>query len=105
MAKTRVVTGLAGGGLLLWGIVTPAWAAPKYKVQDMLVPQLQPKQTGVVYSVPSPDDYNACEVKLIRGNKPGSSGFVLLDPKGKMICRFLDNTGNGKVDFWSYYKD
>jgi thiol-disulfide isomerase/thioredoxin len=86
-------------------MVSPAWAAPKYKVQDMLVPQLQPKQTGVVYSVPSPDDYDACEVKLIRGSKPGSSGFVLFDPKGKPICRFLDNTGNGKVDFWSYYKD
>jgi thiol-disulfide isomerase/thioredoxin len=105
MAKTRVALGLAGGCLLLWGIASPAWAAPKYKVQDMLVPELQPKHKGVVYSVPSPDDYNACEVKLIRGSKPGSSGFILLDPKGKPICRFLDNSGRGKVDFWSYYKD
>jgi thiol-disulfide isomerase/thioredoxin len=104
MAKTRVVTGLAGGCLLLWGIVVPAWAAPK--VQDMLVPQLQPKQKGVVYSVPSPEDYNACQVQKLPGTQPNSvRGFVLLDPKGKPICRFLDNSGTGKVDFWCYYRD
>jgi len=104
MAKTRVALGLAGGCLLLWGITTPAWAAPK--VQDMLVPALQPKQKGVVYSVPSPDDYSACQVQKIPGRQPNTvRGFVLLDPRGKPICRFLDNTGSGKVDAWSYYKD
>jgi thiol-disulfide isomerase/thioredoxin len=104
MAKTRTALGLAGGCLLLWGTVTPAWAVTQ--VKDMLDPKLQPKQKGVVYSIPSPQDYDACRVMKIPGPQPNSvRGFALLDPKGKPICRFLDANGTGRVDFWSYYRD
>ena len=32
-------------------------------------------------------------------------GWVVEDPRGITLRRFLDTNGDGKVDQWCYYKD
>ncbi len=100
MAKARVVTGLVGG-LLLWAAAAPTWAAPT--VAQIL--QFKPRQDNVGYATPTPDDQKTCEVKLISGSRPGSSGWVLFDAKKQPLRRFFDVNGDKKIDIWSYFKD
>jgi thiol-disulfide isomerase/thioredoxin len=100
MAKARVGVGLVVGCLLLGG-ASPAWAAPT--VAQMLA--YRPKQEGVEITTPTPDQYGGCEVKLINGSRPGSSGWLLLDSKKQPLRRFFDSNGDKQIDLWSYYKD
>lgn len=100
MSKARVVTGLVGG-LLLWAVATPAWAAPT--VAQIL--QFKPRQAHVGYSTPAQDEHKNCEVKLISGSRSGSSGWMLFDAKKQPLRRFFDVNGDKKIDIWSYYKD
>jgi thiol-disulfide isomerase/thioredoxin len=101
MAKARMGVGLVAGCLLLGG-AAPAWA------QGVTVAQLlavQPKQQGIACTTPTPAEYASCQVKLIRGSQPGSTGYLLLDSAGKPIRRFFDSNGDRQIDIWSYYKD
>lgn len=100
MAKARVVTGLMGS-LLLWAAAVPAWAAPT--VAQIL--QFKPRQPDVVYTTPTLDEQKNCEVKLISGARPGSSGWVLFDAKKQSLRRFFDSNGDKKIDIWSYFKE
>jgi tetratricopeptide (TPR) repeat protein len=99
MAKARMAVGLLAGCLLL-GAAVPAHATPT--VQQILA--YHPRQEGVAISTPTPDEYARCLVKVVAG-KNSSSGYVLLDPAGKMLRRFFDTNGDGQIDVWSYYKD
>src|SRR5262249_1769259 len=101
MSKLRILSGILGGCLLLCVDLASARAAD---VKDMLAPQLQPKQKGVVYSIPAPEEYTSCKVKVVPEKQPGRSSLVLFDSNDKMICKFTGINKNG-VDTWSYYKD
>lgn len=79
----------------------PAWAAPT--VEQMLA--FQPKFTDVQISTPTKEEYAYCQVKLVTGSAQGSSGWLLVDGKGKSLRRFFDSNGDKKIDMWSYYKD
>jgi hypothetical protein len=100
MAKARVGVGLVVGCLLLGG-AAPAWATPT--VAQMLA--YRPKQEGVDISTPTPDQYATCEVKLVTGARPGSSGWLLLDARKQPLRRFFDSNGDKKIDVWSYFRD
>jgi tetratricopeptide (TPR) repeat protein len=71
----------------------------------------QPRQPGVDYTKPTAEELKACTMKLIIGERPNSSGWLLLDPQGRPLRRFMDNTGkkwpDGRThtDTWSYFKD
>jgi hypothetical protein len=88
-------------GCLLLAITTPAWADPT--VAQMLA--YRPKQEGVTISTPTDAEQAGCQVKLVRGSRPGSSGWLLLDANGKPLRRFFDSNGDKQIDVWSYYKD
>jgi hypothetical protein len=88
-------------GCLLLGITTPAWADPT--VAQMLA--YRPKQEGVSISTPTEAEQASCQVKLVRGTRQGSSGWLLLDGKGNGLRRFFDSNGDKQIDVWSYYKD
>jgi hypothetical protein len=65
----------------------------------------KPRQQGIVYSTPAAQEQEACKVELVSGTRPGTSGWLLRDPRGLPLRRFFDSNGDGKVDMWSYYLD
>src|SRR5260370_40954044 len=101
MSKKRILSGIMGGCLLVWVGLASSQAAD---VKDMLAPQLQPKQKGVVYSIPAPEEYTSCKVKVVPEKQPGRSSLVLYDAKDQPICKLPGMNKKG-VDTWSYYKD
>ncbi len=121
MARARWAVKLAACGLLVMAFVVPASAqtsdkfSPDYKSnpQDIAaVLQYKPRQEGIDYSIPTPEEQKACTMKLIIGDRPNSSGWLLFDPQGRPLRRFMDNTGEKRApdgrthtDTWSYFKD
>lgn len=114
MAKAPWIAGLAAAGLLVVGMTIPASAqtgdkfSPTYKSrpEDVdAVLKYRPRQEGVDYSRPSAEEQKACTMKLILGERPNSTGWLLLDPQGRPLRRFFDSNGDQKVDQWSYFKD
>jgi thiol-disulfide isomerase/thioredoxin len=71
-------------------------------VQELL--KLQPKQDGVAISTPTEAEYAACTVEDIK-TPNGGRGYVLRDPTGRPLRRFLDTNGDRYIDVWSYYLD
>jgi thiol-disulfide isomerase/thioredoxin len=68
--------------------------------------EFRPTQKGVEYEAPTdPAAIAACKVEPVPNAKGASSGWALRDGQGKLICRFVDRDGNGKMDQWSYYQD
>jgi hypothetical protein len=102
MAKPRTTAGLLTGCLLLW--VGSASAAPT--VAEML--SIRPKQDGVAYTTPAPQEQDGCKVEAVRGQGVGG-GWLLRDARGVPLRRFYDSRyaegQRGQMDVWSYYKD
>lgn len=100
MARLRWGTGLVAGCLFAssfsHGADTPA--------PGTILKSFRPKQEGVPYVVPAPQQHDACKVELVKGSR-GGSGWLVRDPQGKPLCRFFDSDGDRKVDMWSYFKD
>lgn len=101
MAKAGLGVKLAAGCLLLLSATTSAEAAPT--VAQML--SYKPRQEGVAIETPLASELAACEVKLVTGSQPGSSGWLLLGPRKQPLRRFFDSNGDKKIDVWSYYKN
>jgi hypothetical protein len=105
MAKARTGAWLVAGWLLAWGGAAPAWAAPT--VAAMLA--YRPKQNGVVYSTPTPQEQELCKIEQVSGSGRGS-GWLLRDPQGRSLRRFFDShwvqgTRTSRIDVYSYYLD
>jgi thiol-disulfide isomerase/thioredoxin len=66
---------------------------------------LKPKLDGISYATPTAAEQPGCKVEMVRGSRPGSSGWMLRDAQGRPLRRFFDINGDGKVDMWSYYQD
>ncbi len=66
---------------------------------------LQPILKGVDYEVPADTAaVEACKIeKVIQAKK--AVGYALRDGQGKLLRKFVDADGNGKMDQWSYYQD
>lgn len=114
MATARWAAGLAAAGLLALGCLVPASAqtgdkfSPAYKSrpEDVdAVLKYRPRLDGIDYSRPTPDEQKACTMKLILGERQGSTGWLLLDPQGRPLRRFLDTNADQQIDVWSYFKD
>ena len=97
MAKGRILGSLVAGLLLLGGV--------SRATADPTVPQMlnfcKPKQEGVVFSTPTSAEEKFCEVKA----NQGAGGWLLLDGKKRLLRRYIDSDGDGKIDTWSYFKD
>src|SRR4051794_41039325 len=99
MTKARVGTGLVASCLLLWGGAAAVWAAP---TPDQIL-SFRPKQEGVLIGTPTAQEASACKVELVKAVK--GSGWMLRDPRGLPLRKFMDSNGDNKIDVWSYYKD
>jgi len=87
----------------LLGLV-PALAPAGATVEQLL--SYRPTQKGVEYEIPTdPAAVAACKVESVPGPKGGTMGVALRDGQGKLLCRFIDKDGNGRMDQWSYYQD
>lgn len=82
-------------------IATPAPAAARPSAAQAL--ELKPLQAGVDYETPKADQVEKCTIQPEA--KAGVSGWIVLNPTGQPLRRFLDSNGDNKVDMWCYYKD
>ena len=99
VARTACRLGLV---LMISGSISQCLrAAPT--VEQMLA--FQPRQKGVAISIPAQADYPLCKVELVQGTSPGSSGWALRDPQGRLLRRYMDTNGDRYPDQWCYYKD
>ena len=65
--------------------------------------KLVPVQKGVDYDAPSSQDVAKCKITVKKVD--GQVGWIVEDPDGMILRRFLDTNGDNVVDQWSYYKD
>ncbi|HZT80789.1 MAG TPA: thioredoxin-like domain-containing protein [Gemmataceae bacterium] len=108
MAKARVGAGLVAGCLLVWGSVACARAAAAPTPAQIL--SFRPRQEGVSYSTPTPQEVSLCKVEPVKWGRQGG-GWLLRDPQGKPLRRFYNTRYTGssddksKMDIWCYYQD
>lgn len=103
MVKARAGVKLLAGCLLCWGGHVMA-QTPTYTQADMLG-VLPSRQDGGAFSTPSQQEIATCTVEKVTGGRPGVAGYLLRDPRGQTLRRFLDTNGDRKIDVWSFYKD
>jgi thiol-disulfide isomerase/thioredoxin len=77
-----------------------AWAAAPTAEQAL---KLAPVQEGVDYAKPAAADLAKCTITVKKF--AGQVGWVIEDPNGMILRRFVDTNGDNVVDQWSYYKD
>lgn len=85
------------GSLIVAASASIAGAAPT--ISDAL--QLVPVQQDVLYDEVAEKDIPNCTFKSEKLD--GRPGWVVRDPNGQVIRRFLDTDGDNVVDQWSYY--
>lgn len=65
--------------------------------------RLTPIQADVDFTRPSEEEVARCAVRVMRGQ--GVVGWLVEDPAGLPLRRFLDTNADNKVDQWCYFKD
>jgi thiol-disulfide isomerase/thioredoxin len=92
------------GGLAGWLLcASVARSAPPIP-GDLL--KFRPTLPGVEYDIP-PDAaaVAACRLENVLNAQKRPIGYALRDGQGKLLRRFVDSDGNGRMDQWSYYQD
>ena len=64
---------------------------------------ITPTQQDVEYDLPTKAEVAKCTLDV--DSFGGISGFVVKDPSGQVLRRFLDTNGDNQVDQWCYFKD
>jgi hypothetical protein len=83
-----------------------AQAAKAKKSAATQILEFRPTQSGVDYDTPTdPAAIEACKVETSSDPKRKSYTYALRDGQGKLLRRFMDTNGDGKLDQWSYYQD
>ncbi|HWL07048.1 MAG TPA: hypothetical protein VNQ76_01410, partial [Planctomicrobium sp.] len=91
--------GVVVGGMILFAAsVVPAQA--QVKVETVLA--FQPAQKDVDIDVPTAAELPNCKLEIERTDK--GSGWVLYNPQGQILRRFMDTNGDQSVDEFRYYK-
>ena len=92
IAPCLVVLGIVGAGR--------CWAATTTVEQAL---KLAPVQQGVDYDRPTPEEAAKCKISVKKD--AGQVGWVVENPEGLILRKFIDTNGDNVVDQWSYYKD
>lgn len=61
----------------------------------------RPTQKGVEFDLPTAEE--TANVRLENASTIGQTGFVVRDAENRLLRRFVDSTGNRKIDTWAYY--
>ncbi len=96
LRTSRIAASLACS--LLWGSIALGADAPSASYAL----GFRPVQSDVSIDTPEGDGVKNCTIKAERFGK--ASGWVVRDPQGVILRRFLDTNGDNKVDQWCYYK-
>lgn len=64
---------------------------------------LKPLQADVDYERPEKADVAKCVVDA--DNTGGGSGYVVRHGTGRLLRKFIDTNGDGRLDQWCYYRD
>jgi thiol-disulfide isomerase/thioredoxin len=72
-------------------------------VTPELALSFKPIQSPVEYDIPTAAEIPKCKVEVIKG--PGGSGWIVKDPNGLTLRRFMDTNNDNTVDQWSYYRN
>jgi hypothetical protein len=94
---------LAGLALVLSGTGSVrAQSSPVAKILGY-----KPRQEGVNYGIPTPQEQADCKVEVVKGSRPGSTGWLLRDPQGRPLRLIFNMKGDPdkKPDLWAYYLD
>jgi hypothetical protein len=65
--------------------------------------QFRPKQQGISYSTPTPEEQERCKVKWQK--TPEGGVWLLFDPQGRILRRLVDTKGDDKPHVWCYYHE
>ena len=99
MTKFRIGFRLLAGLILTTGLVHSVAAATPTAEQILLY---KPKQIGVEVTTPTAVETSACTVDLEKGRKfagdKQATAWVLKDGQGKILRKFHDTTGEGRVN-------
>ncbi len=87
---------IAMGSLL---VATPAVFA-QVKIENVLA--YKPVQADVDYDIPTAEEIPNCKLEVERTD--GGSGWVLYNPQGQILRRFMDTNGDRGVDEFRYFK-
>lgn len=64
---------------------------------------LMPSQPGVDYDTPKASEMSKCRISPKKFD--GRVGWIVENPEGLILRRFVDTNGDNVVDQWGYYKD
>lgn len=83
-------------------VLSPTLGFAQVTVEQAL--KLTPVQkSDVEFSIPEPDEIKNCTIESVK--KSGISGWIVRDPAGRLLRRFLDTDGDKNIDLWCYYRD
>lgn len=93
---------MAGSPGILAGILMAAGSAGAQEAQEILKSFKPTQAAATEYDTPTAAaDLAAC--KLEKVTKP--NGWVVRDGQGRILRKFVDARGTGKLNQWSYYQD
>ncbi|MFN0019455.1 MAG: thioredoxin [Pirellulaceae bacterium] len=98
LRNLRRIAFLAGA---LSPVLLAATASAKPTPAEAL--SITPTQSDVDYDLPTKAEIGKCTLDV--DTFGGISGFVVKDPSGEVLRRFLDTNGDNQVDQWCYFKD
>lgn len=78
----------------------PSFAAEPSGEQAL---ELAPVQKDVIYQRPGKEDAAKCTVESVK--EKGVTGWIVRDPSGMILRRFLDTNQDNKLDLWCYFRD
>ncbi len=101
MSKIRIFVAAAFVfGIYMIGNLAMAQAATPTAEQAL---KLAPVQKGVDFDTPSSQEIPKCKITVKKAG--GQVGWIVEDPNGRILRRFLDTNGDNVVDTWCYYKE
>ena len=100
MMKTAIVSATFAP-LMATILASPAAAASSPSAANAL--KLVPVQKGVDYDRPTAKEIPKC--KIAAKKLSGNVGWIVENPQGTILRRFMDTNGDNVVDQWSYYKN
>jgi hypothetical protein len=96
---------------LMTGCITLSGAASAWAAADpppaAIMLKYAPRQEGVSYTIPKPEEEAGLKVELVKGAN-GGNGWMLKDAAGKPLRLFFNanpTPTHNSPDVWAYYKD
>lgn len=99
MVTKRISLRALAASVLLAGVA----AAQAPRVEDVLA--RLPNQPGVNVTTPTGVDLAGCKVDAIKYPNSPAVGVVVKDAAGRTVRQFIDTTGGGKFNIFSFYLD